>query len=692
MRKCGEIKRYRRFEGWDYAKGASLFITIGTDPQRPLFGEVREGAVVLTPLGEAVREALQAIPRLNPGISLFGHVVMPDHVHFNCHLAAGLDKPLKVLGNAIRRFKNYTTKSAKRSLAITAEADSRGEAVEYVRTLSEDGRTVFGQLWQQGYHDHLCLSRGFIDSTERYIAYNPLKWELMHGTGDGLRIVEPLSSPRFDVGDYWKGVGNVALLDPKEKLLALRVSRKVTSAETERMLEYVINAVSQGYIIVSGFISKGEQAVRDMLCERRDGRFIRILPSSIPNGRFRPESRYVTPFAEGRYLEIAEGNEEVTFGRRACLDLNAEIIKITEAGEGKAVYWREEGLVERSSTISTEAKGGVFAERSLTISNDADGLSEASEFGRTVSEDGRTAFGQTLFITGCTGFFGKSLLDYRLRHPEWRWAKAKWVILSRAPVRFKAEYPRLALQDGVSFWEGDVRSFPFPEGEFDAIIHAATSAVTTLSDDEMTSVICAGTRHVVDFAKAVGCKKIILTSSGAVYGPRVASASEDDECLPVTAYGKGKLQAERMLLDSGLDVKIARCFAFVGPYLPRTIHYAIGNFIQNCLDGRPIVINGDGTPLRSYMYADDLVEWLFAILERGESGRAYNVGSDRAVSILELAEIVREVLGSESEIVVKGTPIAGAVPSAYVPSIARAREELGLDVKVSLEKAIRLSV
>lgn len=300
--------------------------------------------------------------------------------------------------------------------------------------------------------------------------------------------------------------------------------------------------------------------------------------------------------------------------------------------------------------------------------------------------------GKRLFITGGTGFFGKSMLDYRRRHPEWLWSKADWTVLSRSPEIFIAKNSVLAKQQGVSFIAGDVRDFVFPEGRFDAIIHAATSAVTTLSDDEMTSVVCDGTRHVVDFAKTVGCGKIILTSSGAVYGPRTLPADETDECSPVTVYGKGKLQAEQMLLDSGLDVKIARCFAFVGPYLPRTIHYAIGNFIQNCLDGSPIVINEDGTPLRSYMHADDLVEWLFAILERGKSGRAYNVGSDRAVSILELAEIVREVLGSKGEIVVKGTPIAGAVPSAYVPSIARAREELRLDVKVSLEKAIRLSV
>lgn len=319
-----------------------------------------------------------------------------------------------------------------------------------------------------------------------------------------------------------------------------------------------------------------------------------------------------------------------------------------------------------------------------------------SELVASNSFDGRSEIGQVsqcrLFITGGTGFFGKSMLDYRLRHPEWPWAKAEWVILSRSPGRFMAAHPRLANQSGVSFAVGDVRDFAFPSGSFDAIIHAATSAVTTLSDAEMTSVIMDGARHVTDFAKAAGCGKILFTSSGAVYGPRNAPASEGDACNPATAYGKGKLAVERLFIDAGFDAKIARCFAFTGPYLNRGIHFAIGNFIQNCLDGKPIIINGDGTPLRSYLYADDLVEWLFAILERGESGRPYNVGSDCAVSIRELAETVRAALGSNSEIIVKGIPEPGAKPSAYVPSIVRAREELGLEVKIALEDAIRSSV
>lgn len=279
------------------------------------------------------------------------------------------------------------------------------------------------------------------------------------------------------------------------------------------------------------------------------------------------------------------------------------------------------------------------------------------------------------------------MLDYRLRHPEWEWAQSEWVVLSRSPDRFVTEFPKLARQAHVSFVAGDVRDFVFPCDNFDAVIHAATSAVTTLSDDEMTSVILDGAKHVVEFAKTAGSTSVLFTSSGAVYGPRFSSASENDECLPTTAYGKGKLLSERLFADSGLDVKIARCFAFVGPYLNRDIHFAIGNFMQNCLDGKPIIINGDGTPLRSYLYADDLVEWLFAILERGEPGRPYNVGSDQPISIRDLAFAVREALGSSSEIQVMGKDVPGAA-SIYVPKTDRVVQELGVKVNCDLRGAI----
>ena len=132
------ILRYRRFHGWDYSKGASFFITIATEPRRSLFGRVEKGAMVLSPLGEKVMEALEAIPKLNPGFRLYGHVVMPDHVHLCCHLAPGLAEPLQALGHAIRRFKNYTTKVWKAELAELSSAIPTNAAP------SGDGQTAFG--------------------------------------------------------------------------------------------------------------------------------------------------------------------------------------------------------------------------------------------------------------------------------------------------------------------------------------------------------------------------------------------------------------------------------------------------------------------------------------------------------------------------------------------------------------------
>ena len=321
---------------------------------------------------------------------------------------------------------------------------------------------------------------------------------------------------------------------------------------------------------------------------------------------------------------------------------------------------------------------------------------------------------QRIFITGGTGFFGKSILDYRMRHPEFL-RDAEITILSRHPDAFVAVNPKLAQQPGVGFVAGDVRTFSStnftnytnscaptnscnscnswtksPAPHFDTIIHAATAAVTTLSDDEMYSTIVDGTRNVLAFAQACGAKRLLFTSSGAVYGPQTTSVAEDAPTDPTTAYGRGKLAAERLCIASGIPTLIARCFAFAGPYLNRRIHFAIGNFIQDCLDNKPIVIKGDGTPLRSYLYADDLVEWLFTILDRGEPGRPYNVGSPHGLSIRELAQTVRSALGATNNIQVLGTP-TGAPPSVYVPDTHRTMAELGLKVRVSLPEAIRLS-
>ena len=337
-----EIKRYRRFQGWDYSRGASLFITLVTEPRRAVFGEIVGGEMKLSPLGEETLRSLEALPRFNPGLSLFGRVVMPDHLHFNCHLAAGLDEPLKFLGNAIRRLKNHISKVARSEVRLSA-AQPSGLARPSGLGGNPDGQTAFGLSWRQGYHDHLLPDEKKIASTERYIAYNVAKWELMKNRPEALRIVEPLDSPRLDRADYWKGVGNVALLEEENKIVSLRVSRQVKGRQLEEVVKRMETAIDKGFTILSGFISPGEKLIRDLCCRNKSAKFIRILPSMMPLN-YKPESAYVEAFLENRYLEIAKGNEEVAFGRATCLEYNDEIVKIATAGEGLAVYWRAEGL------------------------------------------------------------------------------------------------------------------------------------------------------------------------------------------------------------------------------------------------------------------------------------------------------------------------------------------------------------
>ena len=298
-----------------------------------------------------------------------------------------------------------------------------------------------------------------------------------------------------------------------------------------------------------------------------------------------------------------------------------------------------------------------------------------------------------LLITGGTGFFGKSILDYMRRHPDFL-SSTEITVLSRDPRAFLSGHQSLAEQRRVHFIKGNILSNSLQQTltqgakqPYDAIIHAAATPSNSLSDQDMLDTIINGTHNVLKFAESSNIGRLLYISSGAVYGPLTTKVDERAPTLPTTAYGKGKLAAEDLCINSSIPCLIARCFAFTGVYLNRHIHYAIGNFIQDCLDGKDIVIKGDGTPLRSYMYADDLVEWLFTILDRGQPLRPYNVGSPFGLSIKDLAESVRRTLGVRNRIKICQRP-TGDAPSVYVPDIERAKTELDLDIRTDLTSAI----
>lgn len=293
-----------------------------------------------------------------------------------------------------------------------------------------------------------------------------------------------------------------------------------------------------------------------------------------------------------------------------------------------------------------------------------------------------------IFITGGTGFFGKSLI----RHCR-ELKMNDIVILSCEPEKLIKEFPSLRTDKRIGFLRGDVRNFKFPDGDFDYIFHGAATSGKIIPDDEMLSVVIDGTKHVLEFAlRNTHLSNLLFVSSGAVYGNKYnVPMNEDFSCEPVNVYGRSKLEAEKLCIDSGVPCGIVRCFAFVGEYLPLDTHFAIGNFIRYCLNNQSIVIKGDGTPIRTYLYSSDLAHWLWTILLHGESGRVYNVGSDHEISIGELAETVRKVAETSNEIQILSPP-SGALPQRYTPDISRVSRELGLEVETSLEEAIRLTL
>jgi len=313
------------------------------------------------------------------------------------------------------------------------------------------------------------------------------------------------------------------------------------------------------------------------------------------------------------------------------------------------------------------------------------------------------AKGRSFFITGGTGFFGMWLLESFAYINDAIGLGMGATVLTRDPSAFASKAPHLTARADVTFIRGDVRFFDFPSGKFDYVIHAATEASAKLNEagpQEMLDAIIGGTRRVLDFAAQAGVKKLLLISSGAVYGKQPAEithVSEDylgapDPLLPSSAYGEGKRVSEHMCVvharQHGYEVKIARCFAFVGPHLPLDTHFAIGNFIRDAMSGGAINVTGDGTPMRSYLYASDLTIWLWILLFKAPTERAYNVGSAAEISIQHLAKAVCVALGAKATVSVQKQAGPDSQVSRYVPSLTKAVDGLGLQVSVSLVQGI----
>jgi dTDP-glucose 4,6-dehydratase len=315
--------------------------------------------------------------------------------------------------------------------------------------------------------------------------------------------------------------------------------------------------------------------------------------------------------------------------------------------------------------------------------------------------------GESVFVTGASGFFGRWVLE-SLRAADIRHRLGVRVLaLSRDPDLFQRAHPHLASWHALSWIRGSVLTLSGAaarDRRFGLVLHMATegSLDAAARDPQGTrEVIAGGMRRTLEFAAAAGAKRFLFTSSGSVYAPARPGAAPIAEAGPTlrpggqpdphALGGAAKLEAERLCLEAartaGLGAVVARCFTFAGPGQPVDGKFAFANFVRDAAAGRRIVVRGDGTAVRSYLYASDLAAWLWTLAASGEAGREYNVGSEQPVTMRALAQTVAEALGAPG-VDVMMEPQTGRAPGWYVPSTLRARSGLGLRETVPLAEAI----
>ena len=264
----------------------------------------------------------------------------------------------------------------------------------------------------------------------------------------------------------------------------------------------------------------------------------------------------------------------------------------------------------------------------------------------------------TLLIIGGTGFFGKSIMNSFISNKLDKFKISHLYILSRSVNNFKKAHPEF-INPRIEYINGDIAFLDFlPEA--DLIIHAATSTRqidylnNPFGEKENTEK---GVSNYIELAKKFHKNfKIVYCSSGAVYGKQPSNLNNISEDFPFSDvntlsvvkrdYALSKRNAESQIKEfgaSGYNVSIARCFAFYGKYLPNDGNFAYSSFLESAKNGKDIIVNANREVVRSYMHADDLVESLIKIaLNSNPSCPTYNVGSDQAISIFDLAEEIAE--------------------------------------------------
>jgi len=224
-------------------------------------------------------------------------------------------------------------------------------------------------------------------------------------------------------------------------------------------------------------------------------------------------------------------------------------------------------------------------------------------------------------------------------------------------------------------------------------VHYQVNPVKTVKTNVM------GTINMLGIAKRVRAR-ILQASTSEVYGdPTVHPQREDywgnvNPIGPRSCYDEGKRLAETLMMDyhrqNGVDVRIARIFNTYGPCMWEKDGRVVSNFIVQALTCKPLTIYGDGTQTRSFCYVSDLVRGLEKLMETEGITGPVNLGNPEEFTMIQLAELVREMTGASSEI--RFEPLPQDDPVRRRPDITLAKQLLGWGPTVPLREGLRLTI
>lgn len=298
-------------------------------------------------------------------------------------------------------------------------------------------------------------------------------------------------------------------------------------------------------------------------------------------------------------------------------------------------------------------------------------------------------------VTGGAGFLG-SHLSRRLLGEGW-----EVVVLDSLLTGSAENVADLIGRPGFRFERYDATNYLHVDGALDWVLHLASPASPA---DYMEHPIhtlkvgALGTLRALGLAKAKAAG-FFLASTSEVYGdPQVHPQPESywghvNPVGPRGVYDEAKRYAEAMAAAyrraHGIPVRIARIFNTYGPGMRRDDGRAVPTFIAQALAGEPLTVHGKGAQTRSLCFVEDMIEGFWRLLSSQEQDPV-NLGNPEEVSVLELAEAVREATGSRSEVAFTERPEDD--PEVRCPDIGRARERLGWEPRVPLREGLERTV